>query len=59
MIKELKKNTHSLDIDYGGNFLGIHKGRSEKIIKHIKNLNKIWVCKREDIAHHWYTNFYE
>jgi len=32
LIKELKRNTHSLDIDYGGNFLGIHKGRSEKII---------------------------
>ena len=31
----------------------------EKIIKHIKNLNKVWVCKREDIAHHWYSNFYE
>ena len=31
----------------------------EKIIKHIRSLKKIWVCKREDIAHHWYTNFYE
>ena len=31
----------------------------EKIIKHIKSLNKIWVCNREDIAKHWYANFYE
>ena len=31
----------------------------EKIIKHIRSLKKIWVCKREDIANHWYTNFYE
>ena len=31
----------------------------EKIIKHIRTLNKIWVCKREEIASHWYKNFYE
>jgi allantoinase len=31
----------------------------EKIIKHIRALNKIWVCKREEIASHWYKNFYE
>jgi len=31
----------------------------EKIIKHIRTLNKIWVCKREEIALHWYKNFYE
>ena len=30
-----------------------------KIIKHIRSLNKIWVCKREEIASHWYKNFYE
>ena len=31
----------------------------EKIIKHIRTLNKTWVCKREEIASHWYKNFYE
>lgn len=31
----------------------------EKIIKHIRALNKIWACKREEIASHWYKNFYE
>jgi len=29
----------------------------EKIIKHIKSLDKIWLCKREDIAKHWIENF--
>lgn len=29
----------------------------EKIIKHIKSLDKIWLCKREDIAKHWIKNF--
>ena len=29
----------------------------EKIIKHIKSLDKIWICKREDIAKHWIKNF--
>ena len=31
----------------------------EKIIKHIKSFKKVWICKREEIAHHWIKNFYE
>ena len=32
LIQELKKYTHSLEIDYGGNFLALYKGRSKKVI---------------------------
>ena len=31
----------------------------EKIIKHIKSFKKVWICKREEIAHHWIKNFNE
>jgi len=31
----------------------------EKIIKHIKSINKIWISKREEIAHHWIKSFNE
>ena len=31
----------------------------EKIIRHIKSMNKIWISKREEIAHHWIKNFNE
>ena len=31
----------------------------QKIIKHIKSKNKIWICRREDIAKHWIKNFNE
>ena len=29
----------------------------EKIIKHIKKLDKVWLCNREQIANHWIKNF--
>jgi len=29
----------------------------EKIIKHIKKLDKVWLCNREQIANHWIQNF--
>ena len=29
----------------------------EKIIKHIKSFNKVWICNRENIAFHWIKNF--
>ena len=29
----------------------------EQIIKHIKSFKKVWICKREEIAHHWIKNF--
>ena len=29
----------------------------EKIIKHIKSFNKVWICNRENIALHWIKNF--
>ena len=31
----------------------------EKIINHIKKLDKVWVCNREEIAFHWIKNFNE
>ena len=31
----------------------------EKMIKHIQSMNKIWVCRRDQIAHHWIKNFNE
>ena len=32
LIKELNKNTNCIEVDYGGNFLALYKGRSKKII---------------------------
>ena len=29
----------------------------EKIIKHFKSYKKVWICNRQDIAHHWIKNF--
>ena len=29
----------------------------EKIIKHIKKLDKVWLCNREQIANHWIKHF--
>ena len=31
----------------------------EKMIKHIQSMNKIWVCRRDQIAHHWIKNLNE
>ena len=32
LIKELKQFSNSVEIDYGGNFLALYKGKSKKII---------------------------
>ena len=32
LIKELRKFSNSIDIDYGGNFLALYKGNSKKIV---------------------------
>ena len=32
LIRELKQFSHSVETDYGGNFLAIYKGKSKKII---------------------------
>jgi len=61
LYKEGKHKPKMLNIGLHPRLIG-RPGRMvaiEKIIKHIKSLDKIWLCKREDIAKHWIKNFSE
>jgi allantoinase len=37
-----------------------HPGRAEAIrefLEYLKRINNVWVCRRDEIARHWYKNF--